>query len=300
MTNRRRTREKQRAPKRPGRGRAGRRSPSRTGPLVAVAAVAVVIVAMALAAALRKPATNQGSSPAGAAAQTVQHVPLATLDAVGAGTGVTPPMALASGTPPLEQDGKPEILYVGAEYCPYCAAQRWPLIVALSRFGTFSDLGATESAAGDIYPSTQTFTFHGSTYASAYVTFTPVETNTNQLSPSGTGYEPLEQLTPDQQNLVARFDQPPYTSQAGAIPFLMIGNRFVAVGASYEPGILRGMTREQIAAALFDPTGPVARSIDGSANTLTADICELTSGQPREVCSDPLIAKLMSTQQAAP
>ena len=35
---------------------------------------------------------------------------------------------------------KPELLYIGAEYCPYCAASRWPLIIALSRFGTFKGL----------------------------------------------------------------------------------------------------------------------------------------------------------------
>src|SRR5690348_15801045 len=27
--------------------------------------------------------------------------------------------------PALTADGKPRVLYVGAEYCPYCAAQRW-------------------------------------------------------------------------------------------------------------------------------------------------------------------------------
>jgi hypothetical protein len=32
------------------------------------------------------------------------------------------------------------MLYIGAEYCPYCAAERWPLVMALSKFGTFSNL----------------------------------------------------------------------------------------------------------------------------------------------------------------
>ena len=41
---------------------------------------------------------------------------------------------------PLTSGGKPEMLYIGAEYCPYCAAERWAMIVALSRFGTFSGL----------------------------------------------------------------------------------------------------------------------------------------------------------------
>ena len=46
--------------------------------------------------------------------------------------------------PALTADGKPEVLYVGAEYCPFCAAERWPVVVALSRFGTWSGLSATD------------------------------------------------------------------------------------------------------------------------------------------------------------
>ena len=41
---------------------------------------------------------------------------------------------------PLSSGGKPEVLYVGTEFCPYCAAESWSLIVALSRFGQFSGL----------------------------------------------------------------------------------------------------------------------------------------------------------------
>jgi Domain of unknown function (DUF929) len=46
----------------------------------------------------------------------------------------------------LTASGKPEVLYTGAGFCPYCAAVRWPLIVALSRFGTFSGLAPARSA----------------------------------------------------------------------------------------------------------------------------------------------------------
>ena len=65
--------------------------------------------------------------------------------------------------------GKPRVLYVGAEYCPYCAAQRWAVAAALSRFGTFADLSETASATDDIHPDTATLSFHGSSYTSEYV-----------------------------------------------------------------------------------------------------------------------------------
>src|SRR5215471_17073708 len=45
------------------------------------------------------------------------------------------PFTPGSGAP-LTSGGKPEMLYIGAEYCPYCAAMRWSMAVALSRFGT--------------------------------------------------------------------------------------------------------------------------------------------------------------------
>ena len=57
------------------------------------------------------------------------------------------------GSAPTRAAGKPEILYIGAEYCPYCATERWPLAVALSRFGTFTGLRGIHSSATDVYPS---------------------------------------------------------------------------------------------------------------------------------------------------
>jgi hypothetical protein len=220
-----------------------------------------------------------------------ERVPVSVLDSIAAGSAITPPQALPSGTPQLTQNGMPQILYIGAEYCPYCAAERWPLVVALSRFGTFSGLGGTESAAAEAFPRTQTFTFHGATYTSNEVAFVAVETNTNKPASTG-GYTALDQPTAAQQALLTRYDRPPYTAQAGAIPFIMISNRYLSIGASYDPSILQGMTRDQIARALSDPSTPVAQGIDGAANTLTAAICQVARGKPASVCSDPTIAKI--------
>jgi len=43
---------------------------------------------------------------------------------------------------------------LGRSYCPYCAAERWSIIVALSKFGNFSGLTYMLSSAFDIDPST--------------------------------------------------------------------------------------------------------------------------------------------------
>ena len=99
--------------------------------------------------------------------------------AAGVGKGTVFPQAI---TPingaPLTSNGKPEVLYIGAEFCPYCATERWPMTIALSRFGTFSPLHGIHSSSTDVPASIPTVTFYKSTYTSKYLTFTPVETTT--------------------------------------------------------------------------------------------------------------------------
>jgi hypothetical protein len=260
----------------------------------AVAGVVAIVAVMAVVALMGTPDPMRSSGIAGRAAELAQNVPVSVLDTVGAGSGIAQPSALPSDTPQLERTGKVQVLYIGAEYCPYCAAERWPLVVALSRFGTFTDLGGTESAAEDVFPRTPTFTFHGSSFTSDTLVFDAVETNTNEPDPAG-GYTALEQLTPNEHALLQRYDREPYTSQPGAIPFLMIGNRFVSIGASYDPSVLRGMSRLEIAQALSDPASPVADAVDGAANVLTAAICQATDGTPTSVCSDPAIVRISKT-----
>jgi len=208
-------------------------------------------------------------------------------------------LTIAAGAPEVTSNGKPQVLYIGAEYCPYCAAERWATVVALSRFGTFSGLGLTTSSATDVFPSTPTLTFHGSAYSSDVLAFVGVETNTNQLTASGTGYEPLDALTPEQQQLLQTFDAPPYTSQAGSIPFTLIGNRFVISGSSFPPDVLQGKSWQQIASALSDPSSPIAQQVLAAANMLTAAICDLTGGQPSNVCTAPGVTAAASTLPSA-
>ena len=110
---------------------------------------------------------------------------------------------------------------MGAEYCPYCAAARWAMIVALSRFGTFSGLQTVHSAAAngageaEPDPNTPTWTFVHSTYTSKYLTFTPVELQTNIPDTSTGSYTNLQTPTKAQQALLTKYDAAPYTSKPG-------------------------------------------------------------------------------------
>jgi Domain of unknown function (DUF929) len=257
----------------------------------------VVIVGLVVAFAVIKITSNSSQASAlptgtklAAIVSDVTNVPTATLAAVGggpaSGTGkITPPTPL-TGQPPLTSSGKPEIVYVGAEYCPYCATERWAMAVALSRFGTFSNLGVTHSASDDVFPNTSTLTFYKSNYTSKYVTFSPVE----QTDPNR---KPLQNLTPQQNALLNQYDKPPYVQgQGGAIPFIDLGNKFLISGASFSPQLIHGKTWSEIASALANPSSPIAKSVGGAANYITAAICTVTKDQPANVCTAPSIIAL--------
>ena len=261
----------------------------------AILAVIAVVVAIVLVQGNGSSGSSSGpTAPTGAElsalVRQVTSVPAATADAVGAGQVTTPPTSITGA--PLTSGGKPEVLYVGAEYCPYCAAERWALIAALSRFGTFSGLAATHSAAKDgagnaePFPNTPTWTFAKTSFASRYLTFTPVETQTNIPDPATGGYTPLQTPTAAQQALINKYD----AAYQGAIPFIDLGNKYLSVGASYNPAVLSGLTWSQIAADMHNPATPVAKSVLGTANYLTAAMCGLTGDQPATTCTPAVTA----------
>jgi hypothetical protein len=251
-----------------------------------VVAVVVLVAGALVAIGLTRSGGDSGKASTVAGASVVKDVtsvPAGTLDSVGAGTTTAGSISAIS-APDLTKDGKPSVLYVGAEYCPYCAAQRWPMVVALSRFGTWSNLGETTSGSRDVFPDTATLSFHGAGYRSDYLSFTGVETTTNKVS--GNSYEPLDELSSADQKTFDTYNKPPYVSgQGGAIPFVDLGGGFVSSGSSYSPELLKGKTHAQIAAALSDPSDPVAKAVDGTANAYTAALCTLTKNRPAEVCT---------------
>ena len=255
----------------------------------AVAVVFVIVLVFVLVKVALPEKHDTATPPVGASAgltNAVNSVPAATLDKVGRGTAGTLPKRL-SGQPALTDQGKPLALYVGAEYCPFCAAQRWSLAVALARFGTFTDLKAAWSARDDIFPSTPTISFHGSKYHSDYLSFQAVELATSERE--GGQYAPLETMTPAQEQIMRKYDAPPYVASgsAGAVPFLDFGNAFVMAGSSFSPDLLKGMTPDQVAALLTQSDGTIPQSVLGPANAMTAMLCELTGGKPGNVCTSP-------------
>ena len=157
----------------------------------AVLGVIVIVVAFILVKSMNSPTTTPTSTartplPA-SVTNNVTSVPASALATVGKGSVLTfnpAPITKVTG-PPLTSNGKPEMLYIGAEYCPYCAATRWSMAVALSRFGTLSTpLHGIHSSSSDVYPDTATLTFYKTGYNSKYLAFTPVENENDQPFPA--------------------------------------------------------------------------------------------------------------------
>ena len=251
--------------------------------MAAIGVVLVVIVGFIIA---KVVSTSNGSAPANtqASAKVIDAattVPPSVFAKVGTGAAKASPQPIP-GNHSLTADGKPKVLYVGAEYCPYCATERWAVVAALSRFGTFSNLGTTASSSADVYANTATLSFHGASYSSRYLSFAGYETQDRQ-------HAPLDQLPAEDKKVFQTFDAPPYVpaDSAGSIPFVDLGGKYMIVGASYDPAVLQGKTHLEIANAMNDPSSDIGKAVDGTANLITARLCTLTGQQPAAVCKSP-------------
>lgn len=289
-----------------------RRTPTsrRTGWLAVGGVVIVVVVLIVVNLATKS--NNNGSSgiasgqdPVLASASivsTVASVPASTFDSVGV-AGQPAAFTVTKNQKSLTSGGKPEFVYYGAEYCPYCALMRWSLVAALSRFGTFKDLKQTNSSSTD--GNIPTFSFLGSTYTSPYLTFSPYEyLDRNQ--------NPLQSVPNSVNSLYAKYDgngsgqaSTPFNQSGGAgIPFLDIDNKYVSSG---DPALLGelfsgpnndghgvlvngGPGTTVIAQSIADPSTADAKAISAGlfiveANYISAAICDVDGGQPAAVCT---------------
>ncbi len=287
---------------RPGGRPAAAPQPRRfSGAVMAWGAVLLVVVIVGVLV-IVKVATD-GSSPASlaytpvtAAPATVVHdvtnIPASVFDQVGinfpsAAQPTSPPILLPSKLGPLSVDGKsPAMLYYGAEYCPYCAAERWSLVAALARFGTWSNLKITASSHTDVYAQTHTFSFNGATFTSPYLTLKTVEQYTNVPLAAG-GYTVLQNPTKQEEAIIDAGQKYIPDSTAGQIgfPFINIGNVALISGATYNPAILTGLTWSEIAGGLDNASNPVTQAIVGASNYITAAVCKATKGAPASVCT---------------
>ncbi len=246
---------------------------------IVVAIIAVVVVlTLVVEASQNDPGAKYIGLPVSTSVlQAMTGVNDSTLSTIGVPSGVTPPAAVTG--PALTVGGKPEVLYVGGDFCPYCAVERWSLIIALSHFGSFSGLEYMQSSSGDINANTPTFTFSNSTYTSQYIAFLPIEEFNRATSTITT-------LNSVETSLVSSYDSCGGSSSgSGGIPFVDIANSW-AVNCGAQTTIdIGGMNWTAVASVLNNPNNNIAQQLDGTANTLITAICKVDGGQPTSVCS---------------
>ena len=196
----------------------------------------------------------------------------------------------------------PTFVLWGAEYCPYCAMMRWSMVAALSRFGTFTGLKVTSSAATDY--NIPSFSFLGSHYTSKYLNFQSYEFEDRNQAP-------LQKLPSSAQALESKYGYPPFasTSAESGIPFMDINNKFVTSG---DPGFMTPMIpflqnggpgTLAIGEAIHNPASTVGQAIQSKdfiieANFIAATICAVDGAQPAAVCSSPMMQKTVAALNA--
>jgi hypothetical protein len=250
--------------------------------VAAVVAVVAAVVAVGLSTGGSGSAfTRRAPAPAGL----VSHITsVALADLTGALAKVessSNPLqpAIALNAAPLTSGAKPEVLYIGAEFCPICATERWAMVVALSKFGTFSGLSQIRSANrdGDI----ATLDFYGSRYTSSYLAFAPVEVETNQ--PSGSSYKPLQAPTAAEESLwvstMAKFGQNP------GFPFIDMDGRYLLYTSQIPDTTLSGLDWTQISSDIGDNNSTVGAGVDASAAALVKYFCSVTGDKPAATCA---------------
>jgi hypothetical protein len=253
-----------------------------------VAVVAIVLVVIVLINQVGNTSTSSYPLISATLASQVEQPSASVVSTVGTGGQPGEMIRLPASAALAPVDGKPMVVFVGAEYCPYCAAERWVMLMWLSRFGAFSNVHEMQSSSTDTDPNTDTFTFYKTKYTSSIIDFVPTEVETRSEAT-------LETPTAQIEKIWTTWDQPPYTTEAGQFPFIDIGGIFTLLTTSYDPAILQNLSWTQIGAKLSNATDPVTQAIVGNANILTAATCIATGDSPSSVCTSSTIQNIEAT-----
>jgi len=184
----------------------------------------------------------------------------------------------------MRRNGKLFVFFMGAEHCPYCAAERWAIVRALSKFGQWDGLKQTISAARDEpFLNLPTYDFTEAKYTSSHIEFVSREIKDRE-------FKPLQKLLKTEQKLVRKFNPDKY------IPFLLVGGRFMQIGAGFTPKIFIGHTFRQTETELKKVESEIRKTIDAEANIVAALLC--LSGLPQELCKETGVAELVAQATA--
>jgi len=168
---------------------------------------------------------------------------------------------------PVFTNNKLTIVYVGGEFCPFCAMERWAIVMALQNYGNFTGLQTITSAEDHI----PTYTFVGSTYTSSQIDFEPAEVSNNVYpNPS-----PLQSMNALQNQLFSKY------SPQGYFPFISIGGSIYQVGGgvSLKANSFSGQTLSSVQSQVTAKSGSLYDQIQAEATLITTYINSMLSQQ---------------------
>ena len=220
--------------------------------------LAVVAIVISLGYSLHNAVGRIDSSVAGALGPTTSDVPATPL-------GSFRPIGTV-----LAQGHKREVLMIGAANCDACAAERWALVKALGRFGTWRNLAISESSKG-----IPTFDLSHANYSSWYVAF-------DQRDIRG----PLETLTPRDRTVFTTYDP------RGTVPLLIVGT-YAQIGPGVAPRLLLHRKFRSVESSLItNESTDFTRAINAQANLITAMLCKADGGNPEVFCRRAVINRV--------
>lgn len=211
--------------------------------------------------------------------------------------GPTAPSLLSSNSLKVPTGGtyyagtRPIVVYIGAEFCPLCAFTRWPLTIALMRFGNFTGLSYMQSSPTDSDANTDTLTYYGASYTSRYLVFEPFE-NLGRVQQADGSYPLLQQIP---SNYSGAFS----TYGSNSFPFIDLANKLAVSGSFYAPTYLgsgaSGNWTLDIR-AIESTGGSLSTQVMTAANAYTALICNvLPANSDPAVCNNPSVTAYSSS-----
>lgn len=168
---------------------------------------------------------------------------------------------------------KVPIFFMGAQFCPYCAAERWALVSALERFGSLTGFAKEASNDGvDGYKPVPTYDLRPAKYDSQYMAFSGKEIYDHNS-------KPLDQLSTEEKDYVNRYDP------SGGWPFMVINGQYAQLGPGYSPSLVQGQAFDTLRGQLERGEHNAGTdAIAKEAGIISRLICASTGGAPSDAC----------------
>ena len=181
---------------------------------------------------------------------------------------------------PLKRPGGRSLVYfMGAGFCPFCAAERWAIVKALEQFGSWEGLAEDKSAGHDEkYLNVPTFSLARAKYSSGMIEFAGKET-------ADRNFEPLQELDDDDYEVLDMYNPDQM------IPFLLIDGQYMQVGAGFSPELIQNMSHQQVHKEIDSPNSTIGKAIRAEIDNIAALVCKSVASKA-DVCNSESVRAL--------